>query len=366
MRILQVQTTALLRRLFRQSRIKQRSFSIGSGAGIGLHNVQDRIRPASVWRFGTIHNCQIIGAPMTFGQPYVGTDVGPEKLLALGLASKLRQLDWHVCEPTLALQFEAVDDKEEKPAHPTAKNVRSVGAGTKILAETVHQTLTRNHFPLILGGDHSIGIGSLAGILRHAPDTGILWIDAHADLNTPGLSESGNLHGMPIGLLMKDAIDKTNTQDTTATLPGLEWLSEYPQLSPNQIVYIGLRDVDEAERRLIRDMNIKAFTMTDIDRYGIGAVMEEALLHLKDRPLHLSYDIDAVDPQHAPATGTAVRGGLTFREAHYVAEAAALSQRLRSAEMVELNPNLSNEEGADNTVELGLHILLSLMGKSIL
>lgn len=158
-----------------------------------------------------------------------------------------------------------------------------------------------------------------------------------------------------------------------ARVPGFEWLDSVPKLQPEQLVYIGLRDVDAAERDVIRSMGILAFTMHEIDHYGIGKVMEMALGHLLDekagnsnRPLHLTYDIDAVDPTLAPATGTAVRGGLTFREAHYVAEAVAYTGKLASAEIVELNPSLSNVKGAQETVELGLQLITSLMGKSIL
>lgn len=157
-------------------------------------------------------------------------------------------------------------------------------------------------------------------------------------------------------------------------IPGFEWLASpemsAARLNPDSIVYVGLRDVDTMERQMIREKNIKAFTMYDIDKYGIGKVMDLALAHLldkdQDRPIHLSYDIDAVDPIHAPATGTAVRGGLTYREAHFVAEAVAMSGSLASVEMVELNPTLSDGTGSNDTIELGLGLITSLMGKSII
>ena len=244
-----------------------------------------------------------------------------------------------------------------------AKNNLLVGQGTQILADLVEEKLLQGRFPLILGGDHSIGIGSLAGVLRARPNTGVIWVDAHADLNTPSISESGNMHGMPVGLLMEGVSPKE-------TIPGFEWLKDGPRLNPDSIVYVGLRDVDPEERELIQSLGIAAYTMHEIDRYGIGQVMEMALGHLlaKDpnRPLHLSYDIDAVDPILAPATGTTVRGGLNYREAHYVAEAVAVSGNLASADIVELNPTLSGEEGAAETVELGLQIITSFMGKSII
>jgi arginase len=247
-----------------------------------------------------------------------------------------------------------------------AKNAEWIGPGTWALAQLVETKLRQGRFPLILGGDHSIGIGSLAGILQVRPDTGIIWIDAHADLHVPATSESGNMHGMPVGMNM-DGVAAPHT-----VIPGFEWLAHNMphRLSPQSIVYVGLRDVDVAERAAIRRLGVKAFTMHEIDRYGIGQTMEMALDHLlhadPNRPLHLSYDIDAIDPILAPATGTTVRGGLTFREAHYVAEAVALTGNLASAEMVELNPNLSDGKGAQDTVDLGLQIVTSLMGKGIL
>jgi arginase len=242
-----------------------------------------------------------------------------------------------------------------------------VGAGTKALAELVESKLKLGRFPLILGGDHSIGIGSLAGILRARPDTGVIWVDAHADLNTPSSSESGNMHGMPLAIMMKELVPDRSV------IPGFEWLEEGtspPRLSPNSLVYVGLRDIDKAERQFIRHLGIKTFTMYDIDHLGIGRVMDLALEHLlksdTDRPIHLSYDIDAVDPMHAPATGTAVRGGLTWREAHFVAEHVVKSGALASAEIVEVNAALSDGRGASATVELGHQLVNALLGEAML
>ena len=235
-------------------------------------------------------------------------------------------------------------------------------------SDKVQEKINSGYFPLILGGDHSIGIGSLTGILNARPNTGIIWVDAHADLNTPATSGSGNMHGMPIGLLLDHRGGPTTVDH--ASLPNFEFLVDGPRLPPESIVYVGLRDVDPMERTMIRDLGIKAYTMYDIDHYGIGAVMDKALDYLlKDdpsRPLHLSYDIDAVDPMLAPATGTKVRGGLTYREAHFVAEAVAQSGNLASAEIVEVNPSLSDSDGATDTFELGLQIVTSFMGKSII
>jgi arginase len=282
-----------------------------------------------------------------------------------GLRGMLTSLGWRV-EELPDMDFHDVEQFSGQVDPPGARNCAIVGHVNSEIANVVEAKINEGPFPLILGGDHSIGIGSLTGILRCRPNVGVVWVDAHADLNIPETSGSGNMHGMPVGLLM----DHPTASCDHSKLPGFEFLVDGPRLQPEQIVYIGLRDVDPAERKWIKELGIKAFTMYDVDKYGIGGVMEQTLEHLlKDdpnRPLHLSYDIDSVDPVLAPATGTTVRGGLTFREAHFVAEAIAQSGNLSSGEIVELNPNLSDGSGAEETVELGLGIITSFMGKSII
>jgi arginase len=278
----------------------------------------------------------------------------------------LTALGWRV-EDLPDLDFEkAPRAPADRSYQGNARNPEIVGPITKLVADLVQEKLSQGRFPLILGGDHSIGIGSLAGIMRARPETGVIWVDAHADLNTPDTSESGNMHGMPVGMMMRGV----SSESSASAVPGFEWLADVPRLAPDSVAYVGLRDVDPAERRMIHSLGIAAFTMREIDRFGIGKVMDMALDHLlsKDpnRPLHLSYDIDAVDPVLAPATGTTVRGGLTFREAHYIAEAVAMTGNLASADIVELNPSLSHDDGAEETVELGLQIITSFMGKSII
>jgi arginase len=230
---------------------------------------------------------------MTFGQPYVGTDTSPTNLRQAGLVQKLSALSWHIQDMGNLDFTRTGPTAEQKSVLSTfcgnAVNVLEVGAGTHQLARAVENVLRQeNHFPLILGGDHSIGIGSLAGILKVQPNTGILWIDAHADLNTPFITESGNMHGMPIGFLMADIMERT-ARDTgnTDIIPGFDWLQlDYTnRLSHDQLVYIGLRDVDVEERKLIASLGIKAFTMTEIDRKsGCMFCSDEDILFLR----HLS------------------------------------------------------------------------------
>ncbi len=374
-----------------------------SAGGGGFGNVHDQNLP-SAFTDSTSHRYQplfrpipsprttaVIPSPMTLGQPFVGVDAGPSMLLQGGLKGKLTTLGWRVemmDEVGDAPATTHMNDVNAEEVHggedgPKARNSRRVGAGTLNLASQVYKKAGEGTFPLVLGGDHSVSIGSLAGILRSRPNTGVIWVDAHADLNTPWMSSSGNMHGMPVGLLMEGLMPEGKTHKD---IPGLEWLHEDwegsegwpaygpndtpPRLTPKDIIYVGLRDVDGPERHAIKDLGIKYFTMYDIDRFGIGKVMDKALNYLMQvdpgRPIHLSYDIDAVDPATAPATGTAVRGGLTYREAHFVAERMCNSGSLASADLVELNPTLSDKDGASETVDLGLQIVTSFMGKSII
>jgi len=361
------------------ARIRSSSYTSSSNAenpaGAGYGNVHDQMLPPSQEECNRMFKhtqrpktVSVIGAPMTFGQPYSGTDFGPQLLRQEGLLESLKSIGWRIHDHG-DLDFKQISQNSDNYSAemPGAKNSTIVGKGCEMVAHAVAESMKNNQFPLILGGDHSIGAGTLAGLLSVNPNTGVIWVDAHADLNTPTLSESGNMHGMPVGLMMKGI-----AQDPSK-IPGFEWMGNpnmSNRLDPDSIVYIGLRDIDLAERRILREKNIKVFTMYDVDNLGIGKVMESAIGHLltKDpnRPLHVSYDIDACDPIEAPATGTAVRGGLTYREAHFVAEAVARSGSLASAEIVELNPTLSDDNGSKETVELGHGILTSLMGKTII
>jgi len=320
---------------------------------------------------------------MAWGQPHRGTDMGPTVLRKAGLLNMLSNIGWKV-EDLGDLDFseEALQSDETSFSFEgNAKDVLKVAKGNEKLAQNVRDVLERGNFPLILGGDHSIGIGILAGLLSSTSTTsstttttisqqqqqqqqpGVLWFDAHADINTPFTSSSGNMHGMPVGLAM---------MEESQHIPGFEWLSSVPKLDPELLVYVGLRDVDKDEKKIIRDKGIRVFTMHDIDRYGIGNVMDMALEHVTkghnntSRPLHVTYDVDVVDPAWAPATGTMVRGGLTYREAHYAAEAVAQTGLLASADLVELNPLLTNQEEAALTTDLALSIITSMMGKTII
>jgi len=277
-----------------------------------------------------------VGAPMSWGQPLAGTDYGPQLLRESGVVRALSKVGWRVNDtgdvpvlPPSEAEHRA-DEAYMREHSANSRNASAVGRMLSSLAQRTEKAASDGDFVLTVGGDHSVALGTLFGVLKARPDTGVLWVDAHADLHTPLSSESGNMHGMPVGILMAD-------DSVRCKIPGFEWLRGGPRLRPSQIVYIGCRDLDLAERKQIRAQNIKCFTMFEVDKYGVGSVVEQALKHLGPTcPLHLSYDIDAVDPEHAPSTGTVVRGGFNFREAHYIAEAIAESTRLCSMDLVEI------------------------------
>lgn len=219
----------------------------------------------------------------------------------------------------------------------------------------------KSFFPVVLGGDHSISISTVAAAhnvlqqrLGAKPKLGLMWVDAHADINTPETSVSGNIHGMPVAALL-------GLGEKKLTSIG----GEFPKLSPENVIYIGLRSVDSGERELINKLKIKAFSMTEVDRYGIGQVCEMAFSYLREKTdgFILSFDLDVCEPQLAPAVGTPVRGGLTYRESHYIMEMAALEKKLLSLELVEFNPSFDIEK---RTCELAIGLLESGLGKTIL
>lgn len=303
---------------------------------------------------------------MSWGQPIAGTDQGARMLREAGLHWTLTGLEWQI-EELGDLKFDGPRPDDPRPDPELlggkANNCYCVGKGLGKIYEAVNTVMEKDHFALILGGDHSISTASVAALLTKRPDAGIIWVDAHGDLNVPSTSPSGNIHGMPLGFLL--GLCDMNL------LPGFEWMQTVPLLKPEQIVFVGLRDLDPDERNVIHALNIKAFTMYHVDKCGIGRVMEMAFEHLRKpngelRPLHLSYDIDAVDPEVAPSTGTVVRGGFNFREAHFIAEAVSETGMLGSMDLVEVNPELKPGKDAELTSHLGMALIASAMGSRIL
>jgi arginase len=297
----------------------------------------------------------IIGAPMDLGAGRRGVDMGPSALRVAGLNEKLARLGYQVED----LGNVVVDQPETAPAgHPQARYLPQIAHTCGRLAEMVERAAGGGWLPLVLGGDHSAAVGTLAGVSCHwrkqGKKLGVIWIDAHADMNTPESSPSGNVHGMPLACVIGLGPPE---------LAGLA--GHVPMVEPAQVALVGLRSVDEMERLNVRGAGVHPFTMRDIDERGMRAVIEEALARATSGAdvLHLSFDMDAVDPSEAPGVGTPVQGGITYREAHLAMELICDSGLVRSLEVVEVNPVM---DVANRTALLGVELAMSALGKRIL
>jgi arginase len=298
----------------------------------------------------------IIGAPLDLGQGRRGVDMGPSAVRVAGLGAKLGALGYDVQDlGNLAVaQAESVRDAGPR----NARYLPEIAASCERLAELVEKALNGGRMPLVLGGDHSIAAGTVAGVSNHFRKTdrsiGLLWIDAHADMNTPDSSPSGNVHGMPLACCIGRG---------PSELVNIRGFS--PKVDPAHVALIGIRDVDLAERGVVAEAGVRVFTMRDIDERGMRDVMDEALSIATRGTVgfHLSLDMDFVDPEFAPGVGTPVRGGATYREAHLSMELICDSGRMLSLEVVEVNPVIDE---VNRTADLAVELILSAMGKKIL
>jgi arginase len=297
----------------------------------------------------------ILGAPLDLGAGRRGVDMGPSALRLAGLNAKLNAMGYQIDD----LGNVPVAQQENTPEGPEkAKYLEPIATTCTRLATAVADALKAGQFPLVLGGDHSVAAGTLAGVSKvfqeRGQKIGLIWIDAHADMNTPESSPSGNIHGMPLACCLGHGPKELT-----------EILGFAPKVAGRNVVLIGLRDVDQRERDLVRKSDVTAFTMRDIDELGLRVVLERAVAAASDGTagFHLSLDMDAVDPDEAPGVGTPVRGGMTYREAHLAMETICDSGRMLSMEIVEVNPVLDE---ANRTALLGVELVMSAMGKKIL
>ncbi|XP_069118522.1 arginase-1-like [Argopecten irradians] len=296
----------------------------------------------------------VIGIPFSKGQSRHGTDLAPQRFRDAGLIKKLEE------------QGINVTDYGDLPleTHPDdlqiglTKNPKTVGAASEMIAKSVENILKENKTVLALGGDHSMAIGSIYGHWKAQPDVVIIWIDAHADINTPLTSGSGNMHGMPLSFLIKE-LDSYMPE-----LPGLEYVK--PCISAKNLAYIGLRDVDPGERKIIEMLGIPAYSMQEVDKFGIKEVVEMALKAVDptgQKPIHLSFDVDALDPTLIPSTGTPVHGGLSLREGLYIAEEMAATGRMSVVDIAEVNPMLGDDTDVAKTLDMTLEIIQRCCGR---
>mgnify|MGYP001945351138 CR=1 FL=1 len=298
-----------------------------------------------------IKQITVIGVPMDLGADRRGVDMGPSAIRYANLQDKLERIGYEVEDignlyvPTP----ESYDVGDTK-----LKYLREIATVNNELAETVAGVMEKGRFPLILGGDHSIAIGTIAGVNRYQKRTGVIWFDAHGDLNTAHTSPSGNIHGMPLAASLG-----LGHPDLT------ECGGQSNKILPENVVIIGARSLDEGEKNIIREYGINVFTMHEIDRMGMAKVIEESLNIVTNGTdgVHLSLDMDGIDPNEAPGVGTAVTGGVTYREAHLALEMIARADILTSAEFVEVNPILDVE---NKTARVAVALMGSVFGERIL
>jgi arginase len=299
----------------------------------------------------------IVGVPFSGGQPRDGVEEGPIRLVEFGLIEQLKEIGWEV-------DFDGNHDFTKlRPAYDPdvgiLKRPRYVSAVTNVVKNEVKKYAAERKMVLTLGGDHSIAIGTVSGVFEAYPDACLIWVDAHADINTPESTISGNIHGCPVSFLLGIT--------ETSPVPEFEWVK--PCLLPSRLTYIGLRDCDAEEKKILKKHGIKAFSMHEVDRYGIGKVIEMALDHVnpnRDRPIHLSFDVDALDPSVAPSTGTPVRGGLSFREGHLITEIISETGCLVAVDIMEVNPALEDEASVHHTVTVGCSLARAALGETLL
>ncbi|MBC3050274.1 arginase [Staphylococcus capitis] len=297
---------------------------------------------------------EIIGAPSTFGQKKLGVNLGPDAIRYAGLLSRLKKMGLDVIDKG-NIEVPTLDVEKFNSDQEGLRNYDEIVTVSENLSKATSEIVKKGNFPLTLGGDHSIAVGSISGISQHYENLGVIWYDAHGDLNVPEESPSGNVHGMTLRILAGDGPDElVNINDFT------------PKVKPENIVLIGMRDLDEGERKYIKDKNIKTFTMADIDRFGIQEVIERSLEYLKSRNidgLHFSLDVDALDPAETPGTGTRVMGGLSYRESHFALELLNESKLVTSMDIVEVNPLIDN---SNHTAEQAVALLGTFFGETLL
>jgi arginase len=297
----------------------------------------------------------IIGAPLDLGQGRRGVDMGPSAVRVANLNARVAAMGY-VVEDFGNVPVEQAEASPE--GHPHAKYLPQIAATCNRVATIVGQTLSRGSFPIVLGGDHSVAVGTVSGVSQffreQNKNVGLIWLDAHADMNTPDSSPSGNVHGMPLACIV--GMGPSELTDLFGYRPKVE---------PRNTVIVGLRDVDQLEKPHVRDSGVRAFTMRDIDERGLRSVMEEAIRLASDGTagFHLSLDMDFVDPTYAPGVGTPVRGGATYREAHLALEMIGDSGQMVSMEAVEVNPVIDER---NRTADLAVELVLSGLGKRIL
>ncbi len=298
----------------------------------------------------------VLGVPLDLGAGRRGTDMGPSAVRLAGLHAELARAGFDDVEDLGNVEHPQLETLE--PADARARYLEPIAHICRRLARRVRQILRDGRVPVVLGGDHSCAVGTVSGAAAHfrklKRSLGVIWVDAHGDMNTPESTRSGNVHGMPLAALLGMGPPELTTIEGRA-----------PKLEPGRVALVGIRDLDVDERKIIAASGVHVFTMSDVDEHGIADVMRAAISVASadgEEPFHVSFDLDGVDPRHAPGVGTAVEGGLTYRESHLAMELVAITELMSSIEVTEINPILDNE---NRTGKLAMELILSGLGKRI-
>jgi arginase len=296
-----------------------------------------------------------IGVPMDLGADRRGVDMGPSAIRCTGILERIRKLGYK-CRDLGDVPVKLPESRNV--AGSRAKYLEEIAEACDLLRAQVASSMADGSVPIVAGGDHSIAMGTVAGVAEYhrskGEKIGLLWVDAHADMNTPESSPSGNIHGMPLAVCLG-----LGSEELT-NLGGFS-----PKVDRENTVLIGIRNLDDHEKQIVKDSGIHAYTMRDVDEHGMAAVIREAIVHLTKGTagFHVSFDVDGLDPSVAPGVGTPVRGGLRFREAHLLMELLADTAKIVSLEVTEVNPILDHR---NDTAEVAVDMMLSGLGKAIL
>ncbi|MFT9850067.1 arginase [Aneurinibacillus sp. REN35] len=296
-------------------------------------------------------NISIIGVPMDLGADRRGVDMGPSAIRYAGIAERLEKIGYRMHDKG---DLVVRRPKDYTSAGTHLKYLDEIARVNVELSEAISTEMSKGHFPLVIGGDHSIAIGTIAGVLQHRPKTGVIWYDAHGDMNTAETSPSGNIHGMSLAVSLGYGHDALTSIGSPVS-----------KLDPEKTVVIGARALDPGEKEFIKKLGIKVFTMHEIDRLGMARVMEEALKITTNGTdgVHLSLDLDGLDPHDCPGVGTPVIGGISYRESHLAMEILAEANVLSSAEFVEVNPILDR---MNQTARVAVALMGSVFGEKLI